>query len=185
MLTRSQVARRLGKSLATVRRLEGSSLHPSRDDNGVHWFDESEVQRLADNRRTTRRSPGRAGHQPRESGDRVERSDWWIQRLEHVKPAEVAARPDPEQEERRGARDPATSLEVERLESRVRGLEDQLAYHAAAKIRAARTEARERETIACQLLTELDGLSDRQLRQLGPRTVRGVIDLINEALAAR
>jgi hypothetical protein len=43
MLTRSQVARRLGKSIATVRRMEGSELHPWKDDAGVHRFDPDEV----------------------------------------------------------------------------------------------------------------------------------------------
>lgn len=47
-MTRGQVARRLGKSLATVRRLEGILLHPERDARGVHHFDEIEVDALAD-----------------------------------------------------------------------------------------------------------------------------------------
>lgn len=48
MLTRSQVARRLGRSLATVRRLEGKELHPERDARGVHRFDPLEVAALGD-----------------------------------------------------------------------------------------------------------------------------------------
>jgi uncharacterized protein YlxW (UPF0749 family) len=47
MLTRSQVARRLGRSLATVRRAEGKALHPTVDGRGVHRFDASEVDALA------------------------------------------------------------------------------------------------------------------------------------------
>ncbi|MGC4088728.1 MAG: hypothetical protein QM756_12685 [Polyangiaceae bacterium] len=47
MLTRSQVAGRLGKSIATVRRLEHVYLHPRRDAHGVHRFDPDEVERLA------------------------------------------------------------------------------------------------------------------------------------------
>lgn len=47
MLTRSQVAKRLGKSIATVRRLEGSRLHPTRDREGVYRFDRDEVSALA------------------------------------------------------------------------------------------------------------------------------------------
>jgi hypothetical protein len=46
MITRAQVARRLGKSIATVRRLEGHALHPCLDDSGVHRFDPEEVERL-------------------------------------------------------------------------------------------------------------------------------------------
>jgi hypothetical protein len=44
-LTRSEVARRLGKSIATVRRLEYRVLFPVRDARGVHRFDESDVER--------------------------------------------------------------------------------------------------------------------------------------------
>jgi hypothetical protein len=55
MLTRAQVARRLGKSIATVRRLEGDQLHPRRDDAGVYRFDSAEVDRLAAHLRVGRR----------------------------------------------------------------------------------------------------------------------------------
>jgi hypothetical protein len=47
-MTRTQVALRLGKSLATVRRLEGVLLHPRRDSLGVHRFDPGEVEDLAE-----------------------------------------------------------------------------------------------------------------------------------------
>src|SRR5690349_13236282 len=47
MLTRAQVAKRLGKSIATVRRLEGHALHPTRDERGIHRFDRAEVDQLA------------------------------------------------------------------------------------------------------------------------------------------
>lgn len=43
MLTRSAVAKRLRRSIATVRRLEGQELFPRRDRNGILRFDESEV----------------------------------------------------------------------------------------------------------------------------------------------
>ena len=46
MMTRAQVAKRLGKSIATVRRLEGVALHPVVDADGVHWFDPDEVERF-------------------------------------------------------------------------------------------------------------------------------------------
>jgi hypothetical protein len=47
MLTRSQVADRLGRSVATVRRLEGVVLHPSLGRRGVRLFDAHEVDRVA------------------------------------------------------------------------------------------------------------------------------------------
>ncbi len=46
-MTRKQVADRLGRSLATVRRLEGDLLHPRRDARGVHHFDRAEVETVA------------------------------------------------------------------------------------------------------------------------------------------
>jgi hypothetical protein len=47
MLTRAQVAARLGKSIATVRRMEGTALHPRKDANGVHRFCPMEVTAVA------------------------------------------------------------------------------------------------------------------------------------------
>lgn len=44
-LTRVEVARRLGKSVATVRRLEHRVLFPWRDERGVLRFNESDVER--------------------------------------------------------------------------------------------------------------------------------------------
>lgn len=47
-MTRTEVARYLGKSVATVRRAEGVHLHPKRDHRGVHHFAPAEVRALAD-----------------------------------------------------------------------------------------------------------------------------------------
>jgi hypothetical protein len=47
MLTRAAVAKRLGRSITTVRRMEGNELHPWTDSRGVHQFDDGEVERLA------------------------------------------------------------------------------------------------------------------------------------------
>ena len=46
-LTRGQVAARLGVSVSTVRRLEGTRLRPKIDADDVRWFDEKEVASLA------------------------------------------------------------------------------------------------------------------------------------------
>jgi hypothetical protein len=48
MLTRSEVARRLRRSVTTVRRIEGELLFPEIDDRGIYRFDESEVDALID-----------------------------------------------------------------------------------------------------------------------------------------
>ena len=47
MLTRASVAKRLKRSIATVRRMEGRELHPWTDDRGIHRFDSHEVEQLA------------------------------------------------------------------------------------------------------------------------------------------
>lgn len=44
LLTRAQVARRLGMSLSSVRRMEGEQLKPIVDARGVHHFEETEIQ---------------------------------------------------------------------------------------------------------------------------------------------
>ena len=41
---RAQVAKRLGKSVATVRRLEGVELFPTLDEDGTRHFDPAEVE---------------------------------------------------------------------------------------------------------------------------------------------
>ena len=43
-LRRTEVARRLGVSLSTLRRMEGTRLHPATGPDGVHLFDEAEVE---------------------------------------------------------------------------------------------------------------------------------------------
>jgi hypothetical protein len=50
LLTRSQVAERIGTSIATVRRLEGNGLTPQIDPNGTHRFQPKEVTALAASR---------------------------------------------------------------------------------------------------------------------------------------
>src|SRR5260221_10826888 len=49
-LSRAETATRLGVSVATVRRYEGTLLHPVIDDAGAHWFSPKEVTALAASR---------------------------------------------------------------------------------------------------------------------------------------
>lgn len=53
-LTRSQVARRLGLSLSTVRRMEGVQLKPIVGERGVRYFEETEIQAVLVRVRRTR-----------------------------------------------------------------------------------------------------------------------------------
>jgi DNA-binding transcriptional MerR regulator len=50
LLTRKQVADRIGSSVATVRRYEGTLLHPRVDEDGTRRFDPKEVTALATSR---------------------------------------------------------------------------------------------------------------------------------------
>ncbi|MBA3465001.1 MAG: hypothetical protein H0T46_34015 [Deltaproteobacteria bacterium] len=50
LLSRAQVAERIGASVATVRRYEGTLLHPHLDKDGTHRFDPKEVTALAASR---------------------------------------------------------------------------------------------------------------------------------------
>src|SRR5688572_29614470 len=59
-LTRDDVAKRLGVSISTVRRLEGTRLHPSIDANGARRFKASDVERLAKELEAEQRSPRNA-----------------------------------------------------------------------------------------------------------------------------
>ena len=76
-LTRGQVASRLGISVSTVRRLEGTRLHPTIDSEDVRWFDEKEVASLAaelvnasnSKRKGTRGTPGGEATPTRSHGE--------------------------------------------------------------------------------------------------------------------
>lgn len=46
-MRRAQFAKRIGKSVATVRRLEGTKLFPTVDEDGTHRFDPAEVEAFA------------------------------------------------------------------------------------------------------------------------------------------
>lgn len=56
-MTRVQVAKSIGRSISTVRRLEGHVLHPVPDGRGVNRFDEAEVAELAELMIRTGRTP--------------------------------------------------------------------------------------------------------------------------------
>ena len=54
LLTRGEVARRLGLSLSTVRRMEGVQLKPIVGERGVRYFEETEIQTVLVRVRRTR-----------------------------------------------------------------------------------------------------------------------------------
>jgi hypothetical protein len=56
-MTRTHVAKRLGVSIATVRRMEGRELHPTVDERGVRFFAITEVETILVRRRQTPERP--------------------------------------------------------------------------------------------------------------------------------
>jgi len=103
MLTRSGVAKRLGKSLATVRRMEGVELHPTRDERGVHHFDPEEVEAVARGEILTDRSH-RLG------------APWLGERIERYEPMERVRVSSAEDVERERMREQKRRAEVVRDE---------------------------------------------------------------------
>lgn len=182
MLTRVQVARRLGKSIATVRRLEGSQLHPRRDASGVLRFDDAEVHRLAAARGLVHGR--RSVKQGSISAGRAARSGWFTDRVDHDGPdSDVDTSDEVHAAVGQGAdaapRELAEKSEAALLEARVRELEDRLA-------RAGREESPLRQRrwmhgrIVRELLDELESLSDAELRRLEPEQLDAIAKLIHE-----
>jgi len=82
-MTRSEVAIRIGRSVSTVRRLEGVELFPSTDGSGVHHFDEWEVRNLIASMREGLRLPnGMAKEAAAPLTTRHERDEPEIRKLE-------------------------------------------------------------------------------------------------------
>jgi hypothetical protein len=85
MLTRLAVARRLGKSVATVRRMEGTDLHPTIDARGVHWFAECDVEEVAMRLANGEPTEGSVGDDaPWQDPDEVERLQAKVRSLESL-----------------------------------------------------------------------------------------------------
>jgi hypothetical protein len=70
-LTRANVAELLGVSTSTVRRLEGSTLHPVQSRSGVWWFDAEQVERLRASETHRTRAYGGRGKDPGRTAARV------------------------------------------------------------------------------------------------------------------
>lgn len=177
MLTRAQVARRLGRSIATVRRLEGSVLHPTRDHRGVYRFDDAEVAKLARDRRLS----------PREGDGASARSGWFEENvfvddddgeLDDGWGEDDEAGPEALCEPRDGSveRDmaEATAKITAALNARVQELEAELDEQSAREAERERVEAAERRAMALDLRREVEALSDRDLQRLAPETLEQI-----------
>lgn len=158
MLTRGQVAKRLGKSIATVRRMEGNVLHPVRDRNGIFQFDPVEVERVAQVRRD-----------PSVQGER--RSAWLIDTVgdrgiasDDADSEEDAPPPDDFEERDRQS---AVARQQEEIERRQREANERVRV-ADQRVNELRHEAEVLEFVSAQreLVELLDSCSERELRVL-------------------
>ena len=138
------MAKRLGKSVATVRRLEGVELFPTLDEDGTHQFDPAEVELLA-----ARMDRGLRSHSP------------WLR-------AELARRAEEEADEREHAallarqRAEADALHGSLAERRAHEERDQREHQ-----RRALEQARAQlESVRQDLALEVARASPRDLRGL-------------------
>ena len=170
MLTRIQVARRLGKSVATVRRLEGAQLHPYVDASGVHRFDVREVERLA-----------RRLNVP---GARLDIASAGIDAVEARYPQLTAPATEEGADEHDARRAPPVNRcgyhleEIARLRQRVRDLEEALTQNRADAEAEASDELRARRRLLRELLDLRASSSSRRLRQIGPELLDAMIDFL-------
>jgi hypothetical protein len=169
MLTRAQVARRLGKSIATVRRLEGEQLHPTRDAAGIHQFDAAEVERLAAQVQLSRR---------RRTND--------VHGSPRAKPATCFAASLPSgsvesDSSARSAQFEGSSLQATQLHSlaaRLGDLEERWSAHERARVQ--QESALQCASMAEEMFETLASLSARELRRMDPN----MLDEIAECLDA-
>jgi hypothetical protein len=156
MLTRSGVAKRLGKSIATVRRMEGVELHPTRGSNGVHLFDPDEVDAAARGETVDRshRVSDLAARGYLDDGEETDGAD--AETENRVASLEI----DLSRQRR------AHAAEVEHVRQEALDRERRVAADRAEAMRTARAHA-ERETLAAAVGIFVESLTDSELAQLG------------------
>lgn len=174
MLTRSGVAKRLGKSLATVRRMEGFELHPRKNQAGVHLFDPAEVDRVArgeTNRDHSHRlsdltQRGIIEEGEDEDGMSADEYEELLEEYEIDAARERKLRREAEQAlcDERQARERAGALANQQVRE---------ALH--------RAEQADRDATAFQIVTFLDSLSDRDLAALDDDDRKELMGLLREA----
>jgi len=180
MLTRAGVAKRLGKSIATVRRLEHVDLHPTRDARGVFRFREEEVE-------------GVARRQARPSGDR--RADSAPFRLPSRCETEGEQQPDATEARGATAHDSAFKSEREQFAQALAEANERLARanrlleereqvdlaHAASgrgHERLTGTQRRRRIKLRHEVAELLHSLTRRQLAHMAPADLEEILDFI-------
>ena len=163
-ITRGEVAKLLGKSVATVRRMEGSELHPTVDTKGVNRFAPDDVARVAAQKQKSSRTTTRSSRTEWFDDElklRKENDEYWARRKEQ-REREFAEWESGEGERRRAAEQWQRDRQAKAIEESERTREE-TARRASAE-RASR-DSRGLRTQAAELLGGIDGMSERQLRR--------------------
>jgi hypothetical protein len=168
MLTQIEVARRLGKSVATVRRLEGTLLHPHRDTVGVNRFDPKEIECLV----AAKSDSTNAG---------AHRSTWFRNRKDLCKRANHGRDSDKLDG---GCRSAADALnEAQSLNDRVLALEQELRRRDRLDATRAAQTRRDNGVLVETVVGLLDALSDRELQRLGDDDLASVVSVLDKLCA--
>jgi len=184
MLTRAGVAKRLGKSIATVRRMEGVELHPSVDTRGVRRFNPEEVERIARGEGGGRPKPHRIAAlraHKRDEGSFLDQSAWpgedYDAPLEREDPTallvEARAFRETIRRENEALRERHRSGAVQQEEERRAALERRRKEEREAA-------AAEKEALAAEMLETLESASDRELAAIGEDGLQELIDLLED-----
>jgi len=152
----------LGKSIASVRRMEGVELHPVRDERGVHRFDPVEVDQVAGLQADARLGHGGELEELRaELGELRQREEERSQR-EWEQQAEQQRRGMQERERQREALWQTEQRRRAELVAENTHLREELA--AAAELAAARSELR--QTVESLSQRDLERMSDAEQEEL-------------------
>lgn len=157
MLTRSQVAQRIGRSVATVRKMEGAVLHPRVDQHGVYRFAPEEVEAVAARIRATGRALDAAPFEARSASSAVP-PDYFELFAKKVNEDDSLTEREEEFERITSERD-----ELRRALEGERRAREQLETRDAQR---AREEAAATTAMALNLLDDLESLSLRQRRRI-------------------
>ena len=153
----------MGKSVASVRRMEGVELHPVRDERGVHRFDPEEVEQVARLQADARL--GHGGELEELRAELGELRQWEEERSqrewEREQQAERERRDKQERERQREEQRQAEQRQRAELEAENTRLREQLA---AAELAAARSEFC--ETVQSLSRRDLERMSDAEQEEL-------------------
>lgn len=180
MLTRAQVAKRLGKSIATVRRLEGDQLHPRRDEAGINRFDAAEVNRLAADLRLGRRRRTRDVDPAAASSSLGHRSTW--AQIGASSAASLSGR-SVELDEVQHEDSPSQATRLNGLAARVGALEQRWSAHEPTRVQQEWDE--ECAAIAEETFTLVASCSARELRRMDSNVLDEIVACLDALLGHR